>query len=257
MARALAPAPDPGQQATEDALFSHLGRCHATWGLLGVISAIHVALGLVMHARGNANWVGVFFYERGPRLLARAGAMRGAALDRGELWRLVSAVFLHGGPLHLVLNAVALYALGRVCEAVYGPVRFLWLFLLAGIGGTALSWVGANEASVGSSGGIFGLLGAAVVFGWRYRHQLDPDTSRFFRLKLVPWLLLNLVVGAVVPVVDQLGHVGGLVAGAVLATILGNRVVPGEDTGRAAHAAMLVGVVLLLAAAAWGVYGEW
>ena len=61
---------------------------------------------------------------------------------------------------------------------------------------------------MGSSGGIFGLLGAAIVFGWRHRHQLHPETSRFFRIKLVPWVVLNLVIGVVVPVIDDLGLVG-------------------------------------------------
>ncbi len=74
-------------------------------------------------------------------------------------------MFLHGDGLHILLNALALWALGRLCEALYGPARFLWLFLMSGICGACFSWLGGNESSVGASGGIFGLMGAAITPG--------------------------------------------------------------------------------------------
>ncbi len=252
-----APVGDRGPlgRAAEDALFDHLGRPPwATLALLAAVVGMHLRLAVLLHDRPRRplGWAAALLAERGPRFLEKVGAMVGSRVDAGELQRLASCVFLHGGALHLLLNGVALFALGRLCEAVYGPARFLWLFMVAGVTGGLTSWVAGVRVSVGSSGAIFGLLGAAVVFGWRHRHQLPPETGAFFRVKLVPWLVLNLAVGFLVPVIDGYGHLGGLLGGSALAAMLGNRVVPGEDSGPLAHLGMALGAAALLGLAAWG-----
>jgi rhomboid protease GluP len=121
-----------------------------------------------------------------------------------------------------------LFGLGKLCESVYGPVRFLWLFLVAGVCGSTLSYLGGNTASVGASGSVFGLMGACIVFGFRYRLVLPPHIGDLFRRRLLPWVGLNLVIGAVIPFIDNLGHVGGLLGGAGFALVVSNRVVPAE-----------------------------
>ena len=197
----------------EDAVFAHLRRPVVTGALVSLVVSIHLVLGAVMWSRGQVGLIGALLAERGPNLLVRCGAMRAPKIDAGELWRLVSCVFLHGDGLHILLNALALFALGRLCEALYGPSRFLWLFLLSGVCGACFSWLGGNATSVGASGGIFGLMGASIVFGWRYRHRLPEPMSVFLRRKLAPWVVVNLVIGAVVPFIDNLGHTGGSSAG--------------------------------------------
>jgi rhomboid protease GluP len=107
-------------------------------------------------------------------------------------------------------------------------VRFLWLFLVAGVCGSTLSYLGGNTASVGASGSVFGLMGACIVFGFRYRLVLPPHIGDLFRRRLLPWVGLNLVIGAVIPFIDNLGHVGGLLGGAGFALVVSNRVVPAE-----------------------------
>ena len=189
--------------------------------------------------------------------MARCGAMSPEDLDRGELWRLVSAAFLHANTLHLILNLVALLALGRLCEAIHGHTRLLWLFLLSSAVGACFSWMGGNELSVGASSGIFGLMGAAIVFGWRFRDHLPEDIGTFFRKRLLPWLILNLIIGLVVPMVDNLGHVGGLVAGVLLGATLGNRAVPGFEGSRGSRLLALTGSVLLCGAGLAGVASQW
>lgn len=241
----------------EDAVFDHLRRPVVTTALVSVILAIHLALGVVMWGRGQAGWLGVLVLERGPNLLVRCGAMRAPKIDEGEVWRLVSCVFLHGDGLHILLNAVALWALGRLCEALYGPSRFLWLFLLSGICGACFSWLGGNLSSVGASGGIFGLMGASIVFGWRYRHRLPEPMSVFLRRKLAPWVVLNLLIGAVIPFIDNLGHTGGLIGGCVLAMIIGNRVVPGEESPPWRRAGMALLSLALMGVAAAAVAQKW
>jgi rhomboid protease GluP len=183
--------------------------------------------------------------------------MRDIKVDGGELWRLVSCVFLHGDGLHLLLNGLALFALGRLCESLYGSARFAWLFVLSGMCGAAFSWLGGNTTSVGASGGIFGLMGAAMVFGWRYQAQLPPHMSHFLRRSLLPWVVLNLVIGLLIPFIDNLGHIGGLVGGAVLGTFIGNRVIPGEESSRLVRGSMAAGTLLLLLLAGWGVARRW
>jgi rhomboid protease GluP len=241
----------------EDAVFDRLARPRVTVALVSLITGIHLALGAVMWSRGQAGFIGAIIAERGPNLLIRSGAMRAPRIDAGEVWRLVSCVFLHGDGLHILLNALALWALGRLCEALYGPSRFLWLFLASGICGACFSWLGGNESSVGASGGIFGLMGASIVFGWRYRHRLPEPMSVFLRRKLAPWVVVNLVIGAVIPFIDNLGHTGGLIGGCVLAMVMGNRVIPGEESSRLVRVAMAVVSLGLMGVAAVAVAGKW
>ena len=126
-------------------------------------------------------------------------------------------------------------------------MRFLWLFLVAGVCGALLSYVGGNTASVGASGSIFGLMGACIVFGFRYRLVLPPHIGDLFRKKLAPWVGLNLLIGAVSPFCDNLGHRGGLIGGAGFALIVSNRIVPSEANAVSMRVTMgvLSSVVLL------------
>lgn len=248
------PAPDPEEIA--DRIVDGLARPWMTGGLVAAILSLHGVLGLILMERGRTGALGVLIAIRPPRLLRRCGAMESVSLDRGELWRLVSANFLHVEGLHVLLNALALVALGRLCESVFGSTRLLWLFLVSGMSGAALSWLGGNRLSVGASSGVFGLMGAAIVFGWKYRAELPPRAGAFFRWKLLPWLLLNLALG-LLPFIDALGHLGGLIGGSVLAMTLGNRVVPGESGRPLARVAMGLASALLLAWAAWRVSGKW
>ena len=238
MARALEPDADPeaGEEEPlteadriEDAVFERLRRPYATAVLVAAMVGIHLWLGATLWMRGRLGVLGALGAVRPQRALIRFGAMSSDRVDQGEVWRLVTCVFLHGDGLHILVNASALWALGRLCEALYGSTRFVGLFLLAGVCGATFSWVGGNETSVGASGGIFGLMGAGMIFGWRYRERLPEPMSVFLRRTLLPWVVLNLAIGLVLPFIDNLGHVGGLVGGTIAGMVIGNRVVPGEE----------------------------
>lgn len=250
-------APKPLADQIDDALYGGLDWTPLTGVLTGGIVGAFLLSGNIMRLRGNADLLGMWVLPRGPGLLGRLGAMKAARIEDGELWRFVSAVFLHGDLLHLGLNALALVALGRLCESIYGRTRFFWIFLLSGVFGFVLSWAGGNTLSVGASGGLFGLLGAAIVFGWRYREQLPEGPGVFFRRKLAPWVALNLLIGVFVPFIDNLGHTGGLLTGIVLGAIVGNRVVPGEQGPRWTRWAMALISLGLVGWAAFGVWGKW
>ncbi|MGW5559644.1 rhomboid family intramembrane serine protease [Micromonospora sp. NPDC003944] len=140
------------------------------------------------------------------------GPVHGVAA--GEWYRLVTAMFLHYGLLHLLLNMWALWVLGRELEAVLGRARFLALYLIAGLGGNVAVYLfsPANQSpTVGASTATFGLFAAIFVIMRRLGHSTSA---------IVPILVINLVFTFAVPGISIPGHLGGLVVGGLLALVL-------------------------------------
>ncbi|MEE6258617.1 rhomboid family intramembrane serine protease [Plantactinospora sonchi] len=131
----------------------------------------------------------------------------------GEYYRLFTAMFLHYGILHVVLNMWALWVLGRSLEATLGPLRFLALYLIAGVGGNVAAYLFSDPTAqtVGASTAIFGLFAALFVI----MRRLGRDTS-----SVIPILVVNLVFTFAVPGISIAGHLGGLVTGAAMAFVL-------------------------------------
>ena len=211
----------------------------ATTLLVAAIVLVHLATGLDDWLSGRFTGSGrpaavydVLFGSRSPEGLVAWGANAFGSVVAGERWRLPASVFLHGDVLHVTLNCVALFGLGRLCEAVFGPARFLALFLASGFAGATLTHLGGTELSVGASGGVFGLMGAGVVFGRRFQASLPPSVRPIFGRGLVPWILVNILIGFSVPRIDNLGHLGGLHGGSLLALVAGSPVVPGAEGSR-------------------------
>jgi membrane associated rhomboid family serine protease len=142
------------------------------------------------------------------------GALSRAAIHNGEVWRLVTAGFLHYTFFHILFNMYALYILGTLLEPVVGRLRFAVIYgvsLLAGSFGALL--LSPNGVTVGASGAVFGLMGAAFVV---LRHRgVDPMQSG-----LGFWIILNLAITFAVPHISIGGHLGGLIGGALAAFIL-------------------------------------
>lgn len=249
--------PRPGPDATPEerrrywvdvALTSSLRARAITWpALLGAIVLVHLGVAWRMVGNGRDPLIALVG-NRGPKLLVKVGALTDQTLPDGEPWRLVTALFLHGDGLHLLLNGMALAGLGSLCEAVFGPERLLWMFVLCGLAGGLCSSLGGVDVSVGASGALFGWMGAALSFGWRYRSALPLDVAAMFRRQLLPWAVVNVVIGFIIPFLDWRAHLGGLVAGLVLGATLGNRVVPGAESRPAWRWAQ---VALSLAVVAW------
>ena len=151
-----------------------------------------------------------------------------AFVDQGELWRLVTPIFLHGSFVHLLLNNLSLHSLGSITEWTCGKPRFLLIYLLSGIGGNLASYAvtsGTSEeqvASLGASGAIFGLAGALIVYFARnqvlYR---DKGVPSGMLLRLLITVSANFALGSLLPNIDEAGHWGGLVTGMLLAVLLG------------------------------------
>ncbi|MFI6065798.1 rhomboid family intramembrane serine protease [Micromonospora sp. NPDC051227] len=134
-------------------------------------------------------------------------------IAEGQWYRLVTAMFLHYGVLHLLLNMWALWVLGRSLEANLGRVRFAALYLIAGLGGNVAAYLFSSPraATVGASTAVFGLFAALIII----ERRLGRDISR-----IIPILVINLVFTLAVPGISIPGHLGGLVVGALMALVL-------------------------------------
>ncbi|HKT44218.1 MAG TPA: rhomboid family intramembrane serine protease [Gaiellaceae bacterium] len=136
----------------------------------------------------------------------------GPYVDRGDWWRLVTAMFLHGFLLHIVFNMVALWFVGRAVELYLGPTRFLLLYFVSGLAGSAGALVQSPTTPVvGASGAIFGILGALLILEWQ-------ATGRFAGQALT-WIVINLVLNlSYGGNISIGGHIGGLIGG-ILVTL--------------------------------------
>jgi membrane associated rhomboid family serine protease len=131
-------------------------------------------------------------------------------IAQGQYYRLLTAMFLHFGIVHLALNLWCLWLVGPSLERALGRLRFAGLYVLAGLGGSALSYAlgPVSQIAAGASGAVFGLFAAF----WVMQRRTGQDASQISVI-----IGLNLVFSFAVPNIDWRGHVGGLVFGALLA----------------------------------------
>ncbi|MBX3278628.1 MAG: rhomboid family intramembrane serine protease [Acidobacteria bacterium] len=225
------------------------------------ILGLNIVIYILMTASSGGNFADHFVYGVDPATLIAFGAKTNELLwDQREWFRLVTPLFIHGGLIHLILNSYALWIVGPQVERLYGSARFVMIYLLAGIGGVVGSFAGSSimgrnpmTPSVGASGAIFGLFGVLAMFGYKYRHELPPAFRRAFGSGVLPVIAINLFIGFSVPVIDNSAHIGGLVAGGLLA-LVAPYVQPGQERISRAGVLMLavsVAVVGWCFARAW------
>jgi membrane associated rhomboid family serine protease len=137
--------------------------------------------------------------------------------EQHQYWRLISAIFIHIGVVHLLLNNYALWIIGREIEQIYGSARFVVLYLATGMIGSLASYMFSPAPSAGASGAIFGLFGVMATFAFKYRKEIPQTLSREIRRRVLPVIGINLVFGFSVKIVDNYAHIGGLLGGIALA----------------------------------------
>ncbi len=196
------------QQRRQVELRFFVQRPRVTHAMLLMLSAMFV----LQTISGAFN--GSIFDQLG--VMLAMGANSSLLVSQGEWWRLFVANFLHGGWLHISLNCLGLWSLGRVLERLVGNLRFMLVYLVSALGGAmASAWAAQGPFSLGASTAIFGLLGAFAVLSWRFGDQFPAGIRQSRRWWLVV-LGINAVLPVVVPMIDMAAHAGGFVAGGLV-----------------------------------------
>ena len=142
----------------------------------------------------------------------------GPAILKGEYYRLLTGIFLHGNILHLGFNCYALYIIGSQIESFLGKGKYFIIYLFSGLMGALFSMIfGGGVASIGASGAIFGLMGSLVCFGYYYRVYL----GNVVKTQIIPLIVFNLFLGFMMSGIDNFAHIGGLVGGILMTRALG------------------------------------
>ena len=150
-----------------------------------------------------------------PYWLLDLGAKVNPLIVQGQVWRLVTPIFLHVGLIHLAFNTYAIYVIGPPLERSFGAARFVSIYLLSGVYGVLFSFLFSPHASAGASGAIFGLIGTQAVFLYRYRDAFGQRGRRQF-YNTLSVITFNLILTFAASNIDIWGHIGGLVSGAAI-----------------------------------------
>lgn len=145
------------------------------------------------------------------------GAKFNTLIATGQYWRLITPIFLHIGLLHLIMNGVAIYYLGRDLEAIYGHFRFLLIFLLSGIMGNIFSFAFNDAISAGASTAVFGLFSTTLVMA---RAQPNNSYLQAVARSYRTLIIINIIFNLFSPGIDLAGHLGGLFGGYFVAAML-------------------------------------
>ncbi|WP_291316355.1 rhomboid family intramembrane serine protease [Desulfuromonas sp.] len=190
---------------------------HTGPSLTRIIIFANLALYTLMVLQGTAAGLGLRpILSPTTYLLIHSGAQYWPlVLVEGEWWRCLTYAFTHGGLIHLAFNMVVLYQVGPLVESEIGPSRFLFLYTLAALTGTAAGYFWHPMTPVvGASGSLFGLIGFAVA----YYHRMGPP-GHHIRNFMFQWAAFAFVFGLVVGA-DNAGHLGGALGGAALGLVL-------------------------------------
>jgi rhomboid protease GluP len=158
-------------------------------------------------------------YFLGFDLPAAIGAKSNDAILKGQIWRLITPVLLHGSFTHIFFNMYALVSIGRDIEMYYGHKRYLILYLVGGFAGNVFSFLITQGPSYGASTSIFGLIAAEGVF--IYQNRKFFRNSRAMLINVLVIVGINLFIVGLIPNIDNFGHLGGLIGGIAFAWLAG------------------------------------
>lgn len=178
-----------------------------------IISLICILMYVIVGIYGNN------FFNFDANVLAKFGANNILLVKNGEIYRLLTCAFLHVGLIHLVVNMYSLRVIGPSVEGLIGKGKFVFIYLISAISASLMSlvFVESNIVSVGASGAIFGLMGALLYFGYHYRLYLNDA----IKTQIIPVILFNLIIGFMMPGIDNGAHIGGLIGGYLATMAIG------------------------------------
>jgi membrane associated rhomboid family serine protease len=228
------------QRAMRRASFLQTSQPVVTMALIGV----NVLVYLITVAQGAG------INQPGGSLFGK-WALYGPLVAQGDWWRLITAAFLHGSVIHIGFNMVALAWLGGPVERYIGSVRYLALYLVSGLAGSAGALVATpTSVTVGASGAVFGILGALLIIEYQQTGSIMGQASML--------ILINLAFSFTVAGISIGGHIGGLIGG-ILAMLAMSRFGRGHVAygrpGLVGWAGLLAVAVLSVAVSYWKVRG--
>ena len=211
-----------------------------TYGLIG----LNVLVYLVTVAQGSG------INQPGGTLFAKWWLDAPQVAD-GGWWRLITAAFLHGSILHIGFNMFVLYAIGSAVEVYLGSLRYLALYLVSGLAGSAGALIATpNGVTVGASGAIFGIFGALLIIEYQQTGTLAGQAMSL--------IAINLLISFTVPNISYGGHIGGLIGG-ILVTLALSRFGRGHlaygRPGLIGIAGLVIVAVASVAVSYWRVRG--
>ncbi len=190
-----------------------LARLFRSWNFANAVTAACIGLyvvSLVFDPRGALAPRGPFeIFSPTGRALEALGMTGSVAWLEGRWWTLLTAIYLHGGVLHILFNVLWIRQLGPEVEKLYGPARLVVIFTVSGAAGFVVSNSIGVPFTIGASGAIFGLLGAIVAFGRKRGGVFGQMVLRQYG----QWALVLFVLGFFMPGVNNWAHAGGFAGG--------------------------------------------
>lgn len=222
-------------------LFARSRRANVTIALIALN-----AIAFVISAGLSGNLMQI-----GSPVLLPLGANHAPLVMQGEIWRLVAAMFLHGGLLHIALNMFALYQAGQIVERLFGATGFVLLYLGAGIAGNIASmWWNPQAVSVGASGAVFGVYGALLAYLRAQPGSMPMSVFNQIRSSTLAFIGYSLFAGVALPGIDNGAHVGGLLSGMAIGYGLAQPLASAQAL-RLASPRALIALLLVALAGGW------
>jgi len=215
-----------------------------TTGIIAICVLVYIA----MSVSGGS----FFAPTRGDVL--RWGGTGPEIILKGEWWRLVTAVFVHIGIIHIASNMYVFWGLGVIAERLLGKWNFLATYLLTGIAGNVLTLLlKPSIVGAGASGAIFGLAGVLIAVLQFGRLSVPNERLKPLKQQVVKLALYNLLIGAVVPGINNVAHLGGLIYGLLLGLLFAWSTRFDQDARLKVQRVGLATATVLLAAASYGI----
>jgi rhomboid protease GluP len=220
-------------------------RLPVTFGLITANVIVYLGIVLLGVTQQNIPWNIALINQPG-MILDLGWLVPAYVAQGGEVWRLLTSLFLHSGFVHIAFNMVALYFLGTLAESAFGHWRFFALYFLSGLsGGLALLYFGGfDQPAVGASGAIFGLLGS--VLGYSLRRGTFSWQNPLIRQLLI-LLAINVWLGLSIDNISNTAHMGGLVGGLLFGWLMAPTVYSQKLSALRPVVIMLVSELALLA----------
>ena len=158
--------------------------------------------------------------------LDRLGMTGTYAMAHGRWWTCLTAIYLHGGLLHILFNMLWIRQLGSIAEEFFGTARFVVIFTISGALGFVVSNIFRVAFTIGASGSIFGLVGALIYYGQRRGGTFGAAIYR----QMGTWAIVLFIFGFMMPGINNFAHAGGFIAGYLSAMVLGFSELKREST---------------------------